>query len=144
MRNEAVANQPGPKGDPAFLNGCRLCVDVSSFAEWLIVPFQAVLIGHLRADLREIIPLSNHSVDIAIPWRSNGGVFQISVDLEPSIHRRIWVKYEIAVGIFFEFMTALPRRHSKSRSILVHRSVSRSVQFHLKVIPIRKPAKWCS
>ena len=55
MRNEAVADQPGPKDDPAFLNGCRFFVEVSSFAEWLIVPFQAVVIGRLRADLRENI-----------------------------------------------------------------------------------------
>jgi hypothetical protein len=34
VRNEAVA-------DPAFLNGYRPCVEVSSFAGWLIVPFQA-------------------------------------------------------------------------------------------------------
>ena len=33
MRNEAAA-------DPAFLNGDRPCVEVSSFAESLIVPFQ--------------------------------------------------------------------------------------------------------
>ena len=51
MRNVAVADQHGLNGDPAFLSGWRLFVEVSSFAEWLIMPFQAVLTGGLRADL---------------------------------------------------------------------------------------------
>jgi len=40
VRNETVA-------DPAFLNGDRPCVEVSSFAESLIVPFQGGCINRV-------------------------------------------------------------------------------------------------
>jgi hypothetical protein len=56
VRKEAVADLCGLKSDPAFLNGGWSFGEVSSFAEWQIVLFQAV-IDPLRADLREISPI---------------------------------------------------------------------------------------
>jgi hypothetical protein len=42
VRNEAAAGPCGPKSDSAFLNGYRFFVEVSSFAQRLIVSFQAI------------------------------------------------------------------------------------------------------
>ena len=63
MRNVTVADQPGLKGDPAFLNGWRLFVEVSSFAGWLIMPFQAVVMGGLRTDFSTEYSLNRRLAD---------------------------------------------------------------------------------